>query len=90
MNINAPFLQFFHPYKAQTLQFSDKFHTGPSILHTLLHPERHRLNTSPYDIKTNCGKLAQIWCSRSLAGLVLTCRHFPWPKHIKEVTCSQS
>jgi len=33
-------LQFLHYYKAYSLQFSVKFQTGPSILHTLLQPER--------------------------------------------------
>jgi hypothetical protein len=85
MNINDPFLQFFHHYKAQTQQFSVKFQTGPSILHTLLHPERHRLNISPYDIKTNCGRISS---NMVFQVIVLTCTHFPWPNHIKEVTCS--
>jgi hypothetical protein len=37
---NAPLLQFLHHYREHTLELSVKFQTGPSILHTLLHPER--------------------------------------------------
>jgi len=43
---NATLLQILHHYKAHTLQFSVQFKTGPSILHTLLHPVRQTQHIS--------------------------------------------
>ena len=43
---NATLLQTLHHYKAHTLHFSVKFKTGPSILHTLLQPERQTQHIS--------------------------------------------